>query len=93
MYTAGEEDDKAHETAKRAQVATRMSPRAIAARVLKAEEEFVDGMMKQAGIETGNIRNASIEERVEKLPGPWKSRTEKEIDNLRERIEDSLGGT
>ena len=93
MFTAAEEADKAHETATRAQVAKRMSPRAIAARIRKGEEEFVGGMMKRAGIETGKLMNASLEERVAGLPGPWKSRTEKDLANLRERIQDSLAGT
>ena len=92
MFTTAEEADKAHETATRAQIAKRMSPRAIAARIRKGDDEFVDGMLKRAGIETGKLRNASLEERVAELPGPWKSRTEKDLATLRERIQDSLGG-
>ena len=92
MYTAAEEAENAHESATRAQVATRMSPRAIAARVRKGEEEFVGGMMKRAGIETGNFGNASIEEMIAELPGPWKSRMEKDLTALRERIQETLDG-
>ena len=92
MFTAAEEADKAHETATRAQIAKRMSPRAIAARIRKGEEEFVDGMMKRAGIETGNFRDASIEERIAELPGPWKSRTERDLATLRTRIQETLDG-
>ena len=92
MLTAAEEADKAHETATRAQIAKRMSPRAIAARIRKGEEEFVDGMMKRAGIETGNFRDASIEERIAELPGPWKSRTERDLATLRTRIQETLDG-
>ena len=92
MFTAAEEADKAHETATRAQIAKRMSARAIAARIRKGDDEFVDGMLKRAGIETGKIRNASLEERVAELLGPWKSRTEKDLTALRERIQDTLAG-
>ena len=92
MFTAAEEADKAHETATRAQITTRMSPRAIAARIRKGEEEFVDGMLKRAGIETGKLKNASLEERVAELPGPWKSRMEKELAALRARIQNTLAG-
>ena len=93
MFTAAEEADKAHETATRAQIAKRMSPRAIAARSRKGEDEFVGGMMKRAGIGARDLSSASIEERIAKLPGPWKSRTQKDLATLRERIQDSLGGT
>ena len=92
MFTAAEEAENAHESATRAQIATRMSPRAIAARIRKAEEEFVDGMMKRAGIETGNLKNASLEERVAELPGPWKSRMERDLATLRIRTQETLDG-
>ena len=92
MFTAAEEADKAHESATRAQIATRMSPRAIAARIRKGEEEFVDGMVKRSGLETGKLKNASLEERVAELPGPWKSRTERDLATLRTRIQETLDG-
>ena len=92
MYTAAEEAENAHERATRAKVATRMSPRAIAARIRKGEEEFVGGMMKRAGIETGNFGDASIEGRIAELPGPWKSRTERDLATLRTRIQETLDG-
>ena len=92
MFTAAEEAENAHESATRAQVATRMSPRAIAARVQKGEEEFVNGMLKRAGTETGKLKNASLEERFAELPGPWKSRMEKDLAALRARIQNTLAG-
>ena len=92
MYTAAEEAEKAHESATRTQVATRMSPRAIAARIRKGEDEFVDGMVKRSGLETGKLKNASLEERVAELPGPWKSRTERDLATLRTRIQETLDG-
>ena len=92
MFTAAEEADKAHETATRAQIAKRMSPRAIAARIRKGEEEFVDGMMNGPGSRPATSGDASIEERIAELPGPWKSRTERDLATLRTRIQETLDG-
>ena len=46
----------------------------------------------RTGIKTGNFRDASIEERLAELPGPWKSRTERDLATLRTRIQDTLDG-
>ena len=48
--------------------------------------------MKRAGIETGNFADASIEERMAELPGPWKSRTERDLTTLRTRSQETLDG-